>query len=99
MKEQKLVVVQTKFSANTQDITNYIRKRIRQAKDIEKLFKNLEKQGYTITRETRDSSILGVVTTVFVEGIFNGNSFKLSVEYTDNKSIGEYKQDILCICY
>lgn len=97
MKELK--VVQTKFSANTQDITNYIRKRIIQAKDIEKLFKNLEKQDYTITRETRDNSILGVITTVFVEGIFNGNSFQLSVEYTDNKSNGEYKQSILGICY
>ena len=80
--------VETKYSLCTKDLERYIARKINNAKDIIRVFKNLEKQGYSIR----------TVKTVFgtrskipcynteIGGIFNGNIRTLNVLWSENKS-------------
>lgn len=85
--------VTTKYSFTTRDLGRYLKNRINKAKDITKLFNNLEKQGYKIT----------TVKTVFgkepcfnteIGGIFNGNIHTLNVLWQDK---ADYIDRGLCV--
>ena len=67
--------VTTSYNHTTKNLEIYLQKRILEAKDITKVFKNLEKQGYTVT--TVETCLGGEhhipIFNTEIGGIFNGN--------------------------
>ena len=92
--------VTTEYNLTTRDLENYIANKIKRAKDITKVFKNLEKQGYTITTVETQAMRTAYYNTE-IGGIFNGNIRTLNViwrnstpEYAGKEN---FKQEIFCI--
>ena len=83
--------VTTEYNLTTRDLENYIANKIKRAKDITKVFKNLEKQGYTITTVETQAMRTAYYNTE-IGGIFNGNIRTLNVVWHDIPS--EYGIDI-----
>ena len=85
--------VTTEYNLTTRNLEQYLKNKLNRAKDITKVFKNLEKQGYTIT----------TVKTVFIGEpcynteigcIFNGNIRTLNILWQDK---ADYIDRGLCI--
>ena len=92
--------VTTEYNLTTRDLENYIANKIKRAKDITKVFKNLEKQGYTITTVETQAMRTAYYNTE-IGGIFNGNIRTLNViwrnstpEYAGKEN---FKQELFCI--
>jgi len=85
--------VTTKYNLATRDLESYIANKIKNAKDITKVFKNLEKQGYTIT--TVETSFMhSKAFNTEIGGIFNGNARVLNVIWQDIPN--EYEAESGC---
>ena len=92
--------VTTTYSLTTRNLENYLSNKIKNAKDITKVFKNLEKQGYTIT--TVETQAMGTpFYNTEIGGIFNGNIRTINIiwrestpEYAGKEN---FKQEIFCI--
>ena len=89
--------VTTKYNLKTRFLENYIAEKIKNAKDIIKVFENLKKQGYTITTVRTTFNINIPCFNTEIGGIFNGNIRTLNVLWTDKQKSADYKQNILCI--
>lgn len=98
----ELKEVKTKYSETTKDIGKYLRHKIRNAKDIEKVFNNLRKQDYTVTTSLKVSETVAnsYVKQAIITGKFNGNTFNVIVYYKDKEPCEDgFKQEIYAIQY
>lgn len=92
--------VLTKYSENTRDLGKYLRNRIRRAKDLEKLFINLKKQGYNIEYKDVNDVFYGEHCQVDIMGNFNGTNWIVKVYYyPTNTTDDEYCQSLIGIVY
>ena len=89
--------VTTEYNLKTRNLENYISRKLDNAKDITRVFKNLEKQGYTVTTV---ETVFGKVPCFNTEigGIFNGNIRTINVLWSATPNIEEtylgFKQTI-----
>lgn len=92
--------VTTKYNRNTADLGQYLRKRIKYATDLTKLFASLKKQGYTCEHNevTDDFYSKHIVTNIC--GNFNGNDWRVELSYYPiNDTDDQYKQALIGIVY
>lgn len=74
--------VSTPYTPTTCNLEIYLKRRINRAKDILKVFKKLEKEGYSIT--TVETSYFGEKCyNTEIAGIFNGNIHDINVLWGD----------------
>jgi len=88
--------VSTEYNLRTSNLETYLANKIKQAKDITRVFKNLEKQGYTVTTV---QTVFNINTPCFnteIGGIFNGNIRTINVLWVTSDR-EDYKQSILGI--
>jgi hypothetical protein len=95
--------VNTLYNLTTRNLEQYLKNKINKAKDITKVFKNLEKDNYTIT--TVLTNYLGEdCYNTEIAGIFNGNIRTINVLWQNKADWYDrgncikdgYKQTICC---
>lgn len=92
--------VSTKYSRNTADLGQYLRRRINSATDLVKLFASLEKQGYTCKHEEVIDEFSSKHTATSICGNFNGNDWVVKVfYYPTNNTDDKYKQALIGVVY
>lgn len=81
------------------NLENYLANKIKNAKDITKVFKNLEKANYTITTVKTIYNENTPCYNTEIGGIFNGNIKVINViwENINNTSKDGFKQSIIYI--
>lgn len=95
--------VNTPYNLTTQYLEKYLKNKINRAKDITKVFKNLEKDGYTI-RTVLTNFMNEPCNNTEIGGIFNGNIRTINVLWQDKSDWYDrtsckdngYKQTICC---
>ena len=92
--------VATKYSKSTADLGTYLRNRIRNAKDLNKLFTSLEKQNYTIEHKEVEDNFYGKCMSTRIMGNFNGNDWVVQVLYNPtNNTDNEFAQTLIGVFY
>ena len=88
--------VTTPYNERTKYLETFLANKLKNAKDITRIFNNLTKQGYTVTTVKTVFNINAPCYNTEIGGIFNGNIRTINVLWA-NIPNNEYKQSILAI--
>ena len=89
--------VTTQYNLNTKNLEKYLSRKVYNAKDITRVFKNLEKEGYTITTVKTVTPLKSECFNTEIGGIFNGNIRTINILWIPTLAEKGFKQRVLTV--